>query len=190
MDSRKIEARFGWDVYPGQYSTGLICGLLSGPTAVDCDARAIFCDRNGKPLAQHISYSTPSLFDGAAIHSGDNQAGDKEDDEIITLDLPNLPETVSSIILTLDLFKEKKPVKTGGFQSVFLRITDSMTKEEIARCDTTNLSSSCKLVVLGTLSRVDAGWAFRLAEKPYQVKDIDAFLRGLGESQYDGAFIR
>ena len=190
MESRKIEARFGWDVYPGQYSTGLICGLLSGPTAVDCDARAIFCDRNGKPLAQHISYSTPSLFDGAAIHSGDNQAGDKEDDEIITLDLPNLPETVSSIILTLDLFKEKKPVKTGGFQSVFLRITDSMTKEEIARCDTTNLSSSCKLVVLGTLSRVDAGWAFRLAEKPYQVKDIDAFLRGLGESQYDGAFIR
>lgn len=190
MDSRKIEARFGWDVYPGQYSTGLICGLLSGPTAVDCDARAIFCDRNGKPLAQHISYSTPSLFDGAAIHSGDNQAGDKEDDEIITLDLPNLPETVSGIILTLDLFKEKKPVKTGGFQSVFLRITDSMTKEEIARCDTTNLSSSCKLVVLGTLSRVDAGWAFRLAEKPYQVKDIDAFLRGLGESQYDGAFIR
>ena len=180
MDSRRIEARFGWDVYPRQYSTGLIGGFLSGSTAVDCDARAIFCDRNGKPLAQHISYSTPSLFDGAAIHSGDNQVGDKEDDEIITLDLPHLPDSVSSIILTLDLFKEKKPVRTGGFQSVFLRITDSMTKEEIVRCDTTNLSSGSKLVVLGTLSRNDAGWDFNLAEKPDQVKDIDEFLRCLG----------
>ena len=180
MDSRTIEARFGWVVYPRQYSSGLIGGLLRGPTAVDCDARAIFCDRHGKPLAQHISYSTPSLFDGAAIHSGDNQVGDKDDDEIITLDLPNIPDAVSSIILTLDLFKEKKPVKTGGFQSVFLRITDSMTKEEVARCDTTNLSSSSKLVVLGTLSRKGAGWAFNLAEKPCRVKDIDEFLHSLG----------
>ena len=179
MDSRKIEARFGWDVYPRQYSTGLIGGLLSGTTAVDCDARAFFCDQHGKPLAQHISYSTPSLFDGAAIHSGDNQVGDKEDDEIITLDLPKIPDTVSSIILTLDLFKEKKPVRAGGFQSVFLRITDSRTKEEVARCDTTNLSSSSKLVVLGTLSREGTGWEFSLQEKPYQVKDIDEFLRCL-----------
>ena len=180
MDSRKIEARFGWDVYPRQYSTGLIGGLLSGPTAVDCDARAIFCDQHGKPLAQHISYSTPSLFDGAAVHSGDNQIGDKEDDEIITLDLPNIPGSVSSIILTLDLFKEKKPIRTGGFQSVFLRITDSTTKEEVARCGTTNLSSSCKLVVLGTLSREGSRWDFNPTEKPCRVKDIDEFLRSLG----------
>ena len=180
MDSKKIEARFGWDVYPRQYSTGLIGGLLSGSTAVDCDARAIFCDQHGKPLAQHISYSTPSLFDGAAVHSGDNQVGDREDDEIITLDLPNIPDTVSSIILTLDLFKEKKPVRTGGFQSVFLRITDCMTREEVARCDTTNLSSSSKLVVLGTLSREGNCWKLGLEEKPYQVKDIDEFLRSLG----------
>ena len=180
MESRKIEARFGWDVYPRQYSSGLIGGLLSGSTAVDCDARAIFCDRHGKPLAQHISYSTPSLFDGAAIHSGDNQVGDKEDDETITLDLPNIPEAVSSIILTLDLFKEKKPIKKGGFRSVFLRITDSMTKEEVVRCDTNSLNTNNKLVVLGIISRNDSGWDFSLTEKPCQVKDIDAFLRSLG----------
>ena len=55
-----------------------------------------------------------------------------------------------------------------------------MTKEEVVRCDTTNLSSSNKLVVLGTLSREGNRWEFSLAEKPYQVKDIDEFLRCLG----------
>lgn len=180
MDSRKIEARFGWDVFPRQYSAGLIGGLLSGPTAVDCDARAFFCDRDGKPLAQHLSYATPSLFDGAALHGGDEQVGDKEDDEIITLDLPNIPDPVSGIILTLDLFKEKKPVRTGGFRSLFLRLTDSVTKEEIVRCDTNSLNSNRKLVVLGKLTRTGAGWEFSPAEESYAVKNIDEFLLALG----------
>ena len=41
----KLEIRFNWDAYPRQRSVGLIGGLLTESTTIDCDACAVFCDK-------------------------------------------------------------------------------------------------------------------------------------------------
>lgn len=87
--SGMIEARFGWDAYPRQYSGGMISGLLqSKSTNIDCDAGALLCGIDGKPLSTDvekcfINYNVTSMYDSAIMHCGDNQTGSQDDDEII-----------------------------------------------------------------------------------------------------------
>lgn len=163
--NEKIEIRFDWDAYPKQRSVGLIGGLFAESTSVDCDACAVFCDKNGKPLSAQtketcLSYDNDSMFEGAARHKGDNRTGEGSDDEIIYLDLGALPTEVGTIIFTMDLFKERKHSTIGKIQNTFVRVIRTENSEVIARYDFNNLGSNRKLVVCGTLKRQAAGWTF------------------------------
>ena len=136
ISEEKIEIRFGWDAYPRQRSMGLIGGLLTESTFVDCDACAVFCDRNRKPISAQrnnicLSYDNDFMFNGAACHRGDNKTGEDFDDEIITLNLNALPVEVETIIFTLDFFKERKKSTIGKIQNTFIRITKGENSEEI-----------------------------------------------------------
>lgn len=187
MDSKiflpdKIEARFGWDVFPRQYSGGLISGLRNSVTEIDCDAGVLLCGGDNKPVSPDVSecflnYAVPDKFDSSILHHGDNQNGFKEDDEIISIDLPRIPETVKSISLTLDIYKEKKKIGTGKIQNTFVRIIDTESGEELARSDFNHLSAGTKLVVAGRITRTDRSqWLFEPATEAYSVKNVDEFI--------------
>lgn len=181
--SDKIEARFGWDAFPRQYSGGLISGLKNSTTNIDCDAGVLLCGNDGRPISSDtnecfLNYAVPNMFDSAILHHGDNQTGLKEDDEIISIDLSGVPETVNSIIFTLDLFKEKKKISAGKIQNIFLRIIDAESGEEIIRSDFSHLGPGTKLVTAGRITRTDnERWLFEPLTDAYSVKDIDEFIK-------------
>lgn len=185
--SGKIEARFGWAAFPRQYSGGLISGLRNSSTEIDCDAGALLYGNDGKPISLNVcecflNYAYPDKFDSSLLHHWDNQTGFKEDDEIISIDLPKIPETVKSIILTLDIFKEKKKIGIGKIQNTFVRIIDTDSGEELARSDIYNLDSGSKLVVVGELLRLEDGrWLFKALEEAHSVNRIEDFIEAFNK---------
>lgn len=179
--SGMVEARFGWNSFPRQRSGGLIGGLLDKEVSIDCDAKAFFCKEDGTPISSRLEgcclyYGNMNMFDGAAVHQGDNQIGGKGDDEIIMLDLNKLPAQVEQVILTLDLLKEKKHIGTGRIQEVFVRIVDQKTGDELVWDDISNLHSGSKIVIVGRIQRSGAGWVFVHEGIPVQTTDINDFI--------------
>lgn len=178
----KLEIRFNWDAYPRQRSVGLIGGLLTESTSIDCDACAVFCDKEGKALSKQkketcLSYDNDTMFDGAARHMGDNQTGKGLDDEIIYLDLNALPAEVGMIFLTLDVFKERNRSTIGKVQNTFIRIFKVGNSDLYAHFDFYNLSSNKKMVICGVLSRETRGWVFLPSEgHGPDVNSMDEFI--------------
>ena len=184
----KIEVRFNWDAFPRQYSGGLFGGLFGDSTSVDCDARAVFCDAEGVPVSLHnreacLSYLDPDMYDGAALHHGDNQTGHGKDDETISLDLTAMPPEVGRILLTMDLFKEKRSIGFGRIQNPSIRILRAGSQEELARSDFRNLGVDANLVAGGVLYREKKGWSFIQKQDSYKLEDMDAFLAQLAEKK-------
>ena len=184
----KIEVRFNWDAFPRQYSGGLFGGLFGDSTSVDCDARAVFCDAEGVPVSPHnreacLSYLDPDMYDGAALHHGDNQTGHGKDDETISLDLTAIPPEVGRILLTMDLFKEKRSIGFGRIQNPSIRILRAGSHEELARSEFRNLGVNANLVAGGVLRREKEGWSFIQKKDSYKLEDMDAFLAQLAEKK-------
>lgn len=185
--SGAIEARFGWNAFPRQRSGGLVSGLFNSNTAVDCDARAVFCKEDGTPISQKLEdcclfYGNMNMFNGAAIHQGDNRVGGSGDDEIIRLDLHQIPKNINQIILSIDLFKQKKRVSNGAIQEAFMRITDNNSGIELMKVDISYLSSSDKVVVTGKLLRNNDCWEILTECTPYKVENERDFLKLLALS--------
>lgn len=184
----KIEVRFNWDAFPRQYSGGLFGGLFGDSTSVDCDARAVFCDAEGVPVSPHnreacLSYLDPDMYDGAALHHGDNQTGHGKDDETISLDLTAIPPEVGRILLTMDLFKEKKSIGFGRIQNSSIRILRAGSHEELGRSEFKDLGLDVNLVAGGVLRREKKGWSFIQKKDSYKLEDMDAFLAQLAEKK-------
>lgn len=177
----KICVKFGWDAFSKQYSGGLISGLLNKPMAIDCDGSAVFCDKAGRPISKDLDgccvyYDNRSLFDSAVLHGGDNKTGEGADDEEIAMDLGRIPSQVDSILLTLDMLKEKKKIGTGKIQNAFVRITDAGSGEELCRCDFDGLCMGTKLIAAGKLQRSGSGWKFESFGKPLAVNSMREFI--------------
>lgn len=175
-----IEARFGWNAFPRQRSGGLIGGLTSRDTSIDCDGRAVFCGKDGRPISTDIkescvSYDNRVMFSGAVIHSGDNKTGGV-DAECIVFDLQKIPPYVDHIILSLDLLKEKKKISFGKIQEAFLRLCYKDTGEEITEADFSHLSSDTKIVIAGRLIREDDGWCFVPGGDEHSNESIDSIM--------------
>ena len=179
-----IEARFGWNAFPRQKSFGLISGRFNSDTSIDCDAKAVFCKKDGTPISKELDgcclyFGNKRMFDGAAVHLGDNQVGGSGDDETIKLDLEKMPYEVDLIILTIDLFKEKKRVAAGRIQEAFVRIVDSESGKELARNVISNLYSGSKMIVVGRICRSEEGWQLVKADLSVQVKNMNDFINAI-----------
>jgi stress response protein SCP2 len=70
-------------------------------------------------------------FKGALLHAGDNLTGHGEgDDEMILVDLPNLPAEVSSLVFTITSFRGQKFTEVAN---AFCRLFDTNTGQELVR---------------------------------------------------------
>ena len=179
-----IEARFGWNTFPRQKSFGLISGRFNSNISIDCDAKAVFCKKDGTPISKELDgcclyFGNEKMFDGAAVHLGDNQIGGSGDDETIKLDLEKMPPEVDLIILTLDLFKEKKRVAAGRIQEAFVRIVDSESGKELVRNVISNFYSGSKMIVVGRICRSEDGWQLVKDDLAIQVKNMNDFIKAI-----------
>lgn len=179
--SGTIEVRFGWNAYPKQYSGGLFGGLYYRDTIIDCDARALFCGTDGRPISSNInecsiSYDNQSLFDAAAIHSGDNKNIGTGNAECLILILDKIPLQVKKIVFTVDLFKDQKVFSLGKIQEIYIQLIDKSADKEIMHVDYNSLSIGTKLVSVGEIHRVDKGWIFIEDGKTYALNSIEEYL--------------
>ena len=188
--NEKIKVCFNWDAFPRQRSMGLIGGLLYESVSVDCDASAVFFDRNEKPISTQkneacLRYDNDSMFDGAARHGGDNQSGEGADDEIIYLDLKAIPSEVESIVFTLDLFKEKKRSRIGKIQNTFIRIIRESDSEQLGQFDFYLSGGHQLMTVCGILRRNHDKWLFSPPmHEMVGVKSMNEFIEMLNWNEY------
>jgi tellurium resistance protein TerD len=191
--SRAVRVGYGWDSYPSQRSFGLIGGLLElrKNRGIDCDGSAIFCGKDGRPISAGtgnscLFYGNLSLFEGAAVHHGDNKSGiGPGDDEAVTLHLDRLPGEVWRIALTLDLFKEKKQFMSfGRVSQAFIRLSDEESGEELCRCSFQEGKSRDKALLGGWIFRDESGeWFYEPAlHTRLKARSLEELLSLLGET--------
>ncbi len=114
----------GWDVVK---SKGFFGFGSSGN--IDLDASVILFDENKKML-DVVYFGQLQSKDGSIRHSGDNLTGEGSgDDEIIRVNLNQIPAQVKSLVFTVNSFRGQSFEKV---ENAFCRLVDQSTNQEIA----------------------------------------------------------
>ena len=107
IDAARVHVGLGWDILPGN--------------VYDLDASIITFDNQVNEL-EVIYHKNMKSKDGNIIHLGDNRTGIGEgDDEVMTINLRNLPQKVSSLAIIVNSFKGNSMI---GLRSAFIRLFD------------------------------------------------------------------
>ena len=155
----------------------------SKKVGVDLDASAGLFSEDNK-LTGKVYFGKLVSHCGAIRHSGDDLTGDIDgddglDNEVITVDLTAVPNTVTQIVFVLNSF-EGQDFATIPFASIRIyEGTPSRVDEVIARYDIANDASFAGKVsmVLGKLYRHNKAWKFTSIGDANEDKKLDATLK-------------
>lgn len=149
---KSIHVGLGWDPV-GSGLRGLFSSGSSG--SVDLDASAIVLDAS-KNVLDVVYFG--HLQSAGIRHSGDNRTGAGDgDDEVITVNLAQLPANADAIVFTINSYLGQSFDKVANAKC---RILDNDTRNVLA---TYNLSSqgSHTAIVIGSLYKHGTEWKFR-----------------------------
>ena len=146
----RIFMGLGWDVA----KKGGFLGKLMGGGEVDLDASCLVFDES-KTMVDQIWFRQLKGMKGAIVHTGDNRTGAGEgDDEVIKVDLSNLPANVSSLVFTVNSFTGQD---FNSIANAFCRVVDDTTGEELAKFTLSEAGSHTGLV-MARLYRHNGEW--------------------------------
>jgi tellurium resistance protein TerD len=118
--------------------------------------------RNGLDF---IFYNNPQSLDGTVTHSGDNRTGGGQpgvDDEIITLELSQIPQDISKIVVSVSLHSVgPAPQNFGQARNAFVRLVNQLNNQEIARFDLTDDMGVESAMIFGEIYRQGPAWRFK-----------------------------
>lgn len=161
--SQLITLHFGTNW--GMIESGGFLGIGKSKQSVDLDASAIMLDANGNIIGTPVYFG--NLRAPGINHSGDDLTGDAEaddsDNEIITVDLSAIPQTVSSVIFTLNSFSGQK---FDDIPYASIRVYEGQPNQPTNIKATFNLANDdsfkgSKSLVVGKLFRSNNGWDFK-----------------------------
>lgn len=157
----QVKMGLGWDVAQsggGAKKGGFLGKLFSGggssEDSIDLDASCIMFDANKQPI-DAIWFGQLKSKDGSITHTGDNRTGAGDgDDEVINVDLANIPATVQSLVFTVNSFTGQT---FETVENAFCRIIDASNNQEVARY---NLSSqgSHTAMIMAKVYRHNGEW--------------------------------
>lgn len=136
----QVKMGLGWDVaQSGAAKKGGFLGKMfgggGGGDSIDLDASCIMFDSNKQPI-DSIWFGQLKSKDGSIVHTGDNRTGAGDgDDEVINVDLSRIPESVQSLVFTVNSFTGQT---FETVENAFCRIINASNNSEVARY---NLSS-------------------------------------------------
>lgn len=114
----------GWDVVKNKGFFG-----FGGNGNIDLDASVILFDENKKML-DVVYFGQLQSKDGSIRHSGDNLTGaGSGDDEVIRVNLNQIPVQVKSLVFTVNSFRGQTFEKV---ENAFCRLVDQSNNHEIA----------------------------------------------------------
>ena len=133
---------------------------LGWDTVSDCDASIILLDKSGN-LIETIYFGNLD-YRKAVTHSGDNMTGEGEgDDEVININLDDLPENVDSIWPVITIYSTHT---FNMIKGAFCRIFDDETKSEFVKYNLSELtkddetSNGC---IVASLHKYEDSWALK-----------------------------
>lgn len=132
---------------------------------VDIDACAFLVKTDGRVRrdTDFIFYNNLECDEKSVKHRGDNTSGEGEgDDEVIEIDLDNVPFDIEKIIFTVTVHNAEERQQTFGLvKSAFIRIVNMETNVELAHYDLTEDASADNAIIFGELVRDIDGWKFK-----------------------------
>lgn len=149
----KLLVGLGWDT-----------NGYSGDFAFDLDASAFLLDQNGKAsgIEDFIFYNNLEGGNGSVIHTGDNLTGEGEgDDEVIKINLQNIPERIKKVAITVTIYEAIKRVQNfGQVTNAYVRVVNELTNEEIIHYDLGEDFSIETAIVVCEIYRHNDEWKF------------------------------
>ncbi len=137
----------------------------------DLDASALGVGDNGSVLSDQyfIFFNQRQSPEGAIEHRGDNRDGvGAGDDEVIAVNLPALPATLSKIVFLASIYDaEATGVSFGQVRNAFIRVVNIAGQQELARFDLTEDASTETAMIFGELYRNGGEWKFRAIGQGY-----------------------
>ncbi len=134
---KQIMCGLGWDVAP---KSG---GFFGGNKQFDLDSSVICLNADKKltDLKDLIYFGNLRHSSSAIAHQGDNLTGAGEgDDEVINIDLPLIPQSISHLVFTINIYKcNQRKQDFSMVENAFVRLVDRANNKELARY---NLSGS------------------------------------------------
>ncbi|MGL5940467.1 MAG: TerD family protein [Waterburya sp.] len=140
----------------------------------DIDASLFLLNSNEKLISeQHfIFYNNPNSPDPeqSIQQRGDNRTGAGEgDDEIIDVNLKNIPPEVDKIAIAVTIHEaEKRHQNFGQVSNAFVRIVNCQNEEEIIRYDLTEDFSVETALIMAELYRKDGEWRMNAVGAGYE----------------------
>ncbi|MFI0482087.1 TerD family protein [Actinomadura sp. 9N215] len=146
----RVRMGLGWDAVAkkGLFGKGK-------PRNIDLDASCLLFDGSGN-LADQVWFRQLRSKDGSVQHTGDNLTGAGEgDDEVINVDLQNVPANVTQLVFTVNSFTGQD---FSQIENAFCRLVDETTGQEIARYDLTGAGQH-NAQIMAKVSRDGEGWS-------------------------------
>lgn len=157
----KLHVGLGWDT-----------NKYDGGSDFDLDAAAFILNKEGKASNEKdfVFYNNSTGANGAVAHKGDNKTGAGEgDDEVVSIDLTQLPAEVDKIVFTVTIHDgEGRKQNFGQVSNAFIRVVNQETNIEITRFDLGEDFSIETAVVFGEVYRNGTEWKFSAVGKGYQ----------------------
>lgn len=150
----KVVVGLGWDAAKKK-------GLFGQQYDIDCDASAIILGENDAYMGC-VYYGDKTALNRAVYHHGDNLTGDGDgDDEQITVDLSAMPQDVSKIIFTVNIYGcEARKQDFGMIENAFIRLVDSSTNNEICKFNLSENYSGKTALIFAEVYKHDGEWKF------------------------------
>ncbi|MGM9925392.1 MAG: TerD family protein [Bacillus sp. (in: firmicutes)] len=169
---QKITIGLGWDVKH-----------FDGGQDYDLDASVFLLNASGKCRNEldFIFYNNLQSPEGSVVHTGDNRTGEGDgDDESIKVNLPEVPQDVDKIAITVTIHDaEARGQNFGQISNAFVRLVNEETGSEILRYDLGEDFSIETAVVFCELYRHNGEWKFSAVGSGYQ-GGLQALVRAYG----------
>ncbi|MEQ1064346.1 TerD family protein [Acinetobacter sp. XH1741] len=138
----------GWDVVKSKGFFG-----FGGGGNIDLDASVILFDENKKML-DVVYFGQLQSRDGSIRHSGDNLTGaGSGDDEVIRVNLNQIPAQVKSLVFTVNSFRGQTFEKV---ENAFCRLVDQSNNNEIASYKLSSQGAHTGLIIAKIYRHNDA----------------------------------
>lgn len=146
---KKLIIGLGWDA------------VKKGTHNVDCDTSVLILDSNEK-LKEMVYFGNKTSSNKSIMHSGDNLTGLGDgDDEVIVVDIPNLPTDVNKLMFVVNIYKcDDRNQDFGLVSNAYIRILNESTKAELARFNLSEDYAGRTALIAGEIYRYNGEWKF------------------------------
>lgn len=154
----KIVVGLGWDANE------------SSGSEYDLDASVFMLNKEGiLERSQNLIYFG-NLNGPGVHHTGDNLTGEGDgDDEVINVDLSQIPSDIDKLIFTVNIYNGKsKRQNFGHISNAYIRVINPSNRQELIRYDLGEDYSTETGLMVGEIYREENEWKFSAIDESFE----------------------